>query len=107
MSLCTYGRRRHHVPRNALRNPCGRDFQRLLREVCVSGGGLDLPVASSLPIIGRLSPSASARDAKLCLKSWILTSLSPARSRTANHLWFRFARRPLAPRPEMTHGLPG
>ena len=36
-------------------------------------------------MIGRPSPSASAREAKLCRMSWMRTSWSPVRTRMASH----------------------
>ena len=54
----------HHVRSEALRDSCRRCSHRVLCEVGVARGGLDLPVAEQLPIIDRLSPSASAREAK-------------------------------------------
>ena len=55
----------------------------------------------------RLSPRASARDAKECRRSWIRTSSSPARARRISQGYWRFRRGVPVLRPEITHGLPG
>ena len=58
-------------------------------------------------MIGRVSPSARARDAYEWRRSWSLTSSSPALARTVfqassmERRWWPF------PRPGKTHGFPG
>ena len=47
----------------------------------IAGRGLNLVCPRSLPIMVRLSPSASALLAKECLRSWMRTSSSSARLR--------------------------
>ena len=62
---------------------------------------------SSFPIIGRLSPSASAREAKLCRKSWMRMSSSPARARMRRQGCCRSVRWAPSFLPAMTQGLSG
>ena len=55
----------------------------------------------------RLSPSASARLAQECRRSWIRTSSSPARARTTSHGSLTLVMRAPGFCPAITHGLSG
>ena len=58
----------------------------------------------SLPIMGRLSPSATAREAKECLRSWMRTPSRPARVRMRRQGCCRSVRCEPGFFPEITHG---
>ena len=62
---------------NAFGNPLCRLMDGVVRQMGITGRRLDIVWPSSLPITGRVSPSASARDAKVCLISCIDVQIRP------------------------------